>query len=82
MDCSGRGKCINNDLCDCSKSNFKGKFCEEYIKLERNSSIDILFITIASIIIFVIIIVIGITIYFRKRSIIKGGNNELILYKY
>ena len=74
LNCSDRGECVNNDFCIC-KSNFKGKYCNEYIKLERNSLIDISLIIIALILIFFIIMLIGMTIYYRNNLIIKGGNN-------
>ena len=72
--CNG-GECINNDLCDCTETNFQGKYCNEYIKLGRNILIDTLLITILLIIIFAIVILIGMTLSYRNNSIIKGGNN-------
>jgi len=77
--CGPRGTCVNNDLCDCTGTNFEGKYCNEYIKLVRNSLIDILFIIMASIILFTIIVTIGMTVYFKNKPIIKGGGFEFLI---
>jgi len=47
--------------------------------LERHSKLDIFLITISYVLIFIIVIVIGMTIYYRNNSIIKGGKMKLIL---
>jgi len=75
--CGQKGQCINNDLCDCGDSNFKGKYCNEYIMLGRNTSLDFVFIVMTLIILFIIIVSIGMTVYYRNNPIIKGGNNEI-----
>ena len=74
------GKCLNDDLCDCNQTNFKGLYCNEYIQLERNSIVDKIIIAIALVIKFIIIVTTGMTIYYRKQPIIKGGNNENLNY--
>ncbi len=51
------------------------------MKLERYSFIDTFTIIIASIIICILIILIGMIFLYRKNPIIKGGNNEIsIIY--
>jgi len=79
FNCNNRGVCVNNDLCDCGESNFKGRFCEEYTKLEKHPSFDKFYIVIALILIFIIIGLIGMTIYYRKNPIIKGGGIEFLI---
>jgi len=43
--------------------------------LERNFLIDKFLIVVLSLIIFIIIMIIGMTIYYSDNLIIKGGNN-------
>jgi len=72
------GVCVNDDVCDCSDSYAKGQFCDEYYKLERMKTIDIIIRVIASILlIMTILLIIGIII-FRNELIIKSGikNNK------
>jgi len=78
FDCNG-GECVNNDLCDCKDINLKGKYCNEYTKLERYDLFDTFIIIISYIIILVIIIVIGITICFKNSPVIKGGGFEFLI---
>jgi len=77
--CSNRGICVNNDVCNCTNTNFVGKFCNEYIKLERYPFLDTILIIIALVIVLVIIVLIGMTISFRSNSIIKGGGVEFLI---
>jgi len=78
---ANKGNCINDNVCDCSKINRKGINCEEYIKLERNNSIDVTFIVIASLIIFVAMLLIYLIIIYRNQPNIKRGNNKIYYYK-
>jgi len=80
FDCNYDGHCVNNDLCDCSESNFKGKYCNERVMLERYPTLDILFNITALEIIFVIIMLIVLTIYFKNHTTIKeGGGFEFMI---
>jgi len=76
--CNG-GICVNNDLCDCTKVNLKGQFCNEYIKLEKYPILDTFFIVVASVIIVIIIGLIVMTTYFRKHTAIKGSGYEFLI---
>jgi len=78
-ECKNDGVCVNNDLCDCSNSTFGGNYCDEYIRLERNSSIDMLLNIVILVIIFIIVVIIGMTLYYRDNSIIKGGGIEFLI---
>jgi len=78
FECNQNGECINNDFCNC-KPNFKGKYCDEHVKLERNETADTIFIIIAIIIIIIIIILIGMTIHYRNVPLIKGGGVEFLI---
>jgi len=78
MDCNHNGQCINNDLCYCD-DNFIGKYCNENVKLERISTLDLIFNSIGVCIIFIIIILIGMIIYFRNHTVIKGGGVDFLI---
>ena len=68
------GHCVNNNVCDCTGTNYKGLYCNEYYKLERSKYLDItikiigVIMTIASISLFI-----GLYI-FRKKPQIKACN--------
>jgi len=72
------GYCANNDYCDCNGTDYIGKYCNEYRKLERYRLLDILFIIIASIMIFTIIILAVMTVKYENNIIIKGGGIEFL----
>jgi len=76
MDCNHNGECINNDLCNCHR-NFIGKYCNENLMLGRVPILDLVLYSIGVFIIFVIIILIGMILYFRNHTVIKGGSNEI-----
>jgi len=73
------GNCINNDVCDCTNSTLKGKYCNEYMKLERYSFLDKSTIVIAYIILIILIVIIGMTISYRNTPVIKGGAIEFLI---
>jgi len=52
------GNCTNTNYCDCTGTNFKGQYCNEYVKLERIYLLDVFFIIIACIIILIIVVLI------------------------
>jgi len=64
-------------LCDCSNTYLTGKNCNEYLKLERNYTLD-MSIKIISFLLVLISMISIVTLYIYKNNyIIKGG-----IYKY
>jgi len=78
FDCSG-GQCINNDVCDCEGTGFIGRFCNEYVILERYSILDNIAIITAFVIIFIILVIILLTFSFKDNPAIKGGGFEFLI---
>eukprot|EP00833_Pecoramyces_ruminatium_P017213 jgi/Orpsp1_1/1191245/evm.model.d7180000084357.1 len=73
------GVCVNDNVCDCTETNFKGQFCNERYSLERIKLLDILLKIISIIfILFTIILIFGIIVY-RKNSIIKAGSVDFLI---
>jgi len=67
------GKCINDNVCDCSETTLTGLYCSEHYKEERFKVFDILYRVIA-IIIFIITTICIFGIYrYKNNPIIKGG---------
>jgi len=73
------GNCTNTNYCDCTGTNFKGQYCNEYVKLERRYLLDVIVIVISYVMVLITIVTIGMTIYYRNRSIIKGGGIEFLI---
>ncbi|OUM63841.1 hypothetical protein PIROE2DRAFT_9583, partial [Piromyces sp. E2] len=66
------GECVNNNVCDCKETHFKGKLCDEHYALERIKTIDYLIFIISIILILLsVILIIGIVIY-RNNTTIKA----------
>ncbi|ORX59206.1 hypothetical protein BCR36DRAFT_275911 [Piromyces finnis] len=72
--CSNQGVCINDNICDCSKTTYTGRICSERNRLGKNKIFNQIIYIIS---IGFIIVTIG-SIYFvfhhRKNEIIKAGN--------
>jgi len=72
------GKCVNDNICDCSSTGFIGRYCNEYRKLERCRLLDIIFMSTSIIMIFTSIILFILLFQLRNNVIIKGGKIEKI----
>ncbi|KAG4088669.1 hypothetical protein H8356DRAFT_1280735 [Neocallimastix lanati (nom. inval.)] len=70
------GKCVNDNICDCSSTGFIGRYCNEYRKLERCRLLDIIFMSTSIIMIFTSIILFILLFQLRDNVIIKGGSVE------
>jgi hypothetical protein len=73
--CNG-GKCIKNNVCKCTSTFFKGKYCNEYYKLERIRGMDIAIRVVLLILIIISVMLIVLLLIYRKRPEIKGGNKK------
>jgi len=73
------GVCANDDFCDCTNSTLKGKYCNEYEKLQRYPILDLSVIGIAGIIIIFILVLIGMTLNYKNHPLIKGGGVEFLI---
>ncbi|OUM60996.1 hypothetical protein PIROE2DRAFT_13112 [Piromyces sp. E2] len=70
--CDNNGECINDNVCDCSKTPFKGTLCSERYKQKRYLAIDLTF-RITSFILIGITIISTIILYLnRNHEIIKS----------
>ncbi|KAG4086057.1 hypothetical protein H8356DRAFT_1087458 [Neocallimastix lanati (nom. inval.)] len=68
-----KGICISDNLCDCSNTYLTGKNCNEYLKLERNYTLD-MSIKIISFLLVLISMISIVTLYIYKNNyIIKGA---------
>ncbi|ORX84045.1 hypothetical protein BCR32DRAFT_242932 [Anaeromyces robustus] len=77
--CQNGGECINNNVCDCSKSNFIGSYCTEHGKMQRNKNLDKTVLGTSLFLIVVIIITMITTILLRENPAIKGGGIEFLI---
>jgi len=72
------GKCVNDNVCDCSKTTFTGLYCDEHYKVERIKIFDILYRIIAIIITIITILCIFGIYRYKNNPIIKGGKKNKI----
>ncbi|OUM59824.1 hypothetical protein PIROE2DRAFT_14564 [Piromyces sp. E2] len=73
-----KGKCIGNNICNCTDTSLKGRYCNEYPKLKHIFVIDKTFITIA---LLLILLSFGLMygMYFKKdNKYIKGGGYDFL----
>jgi len=76
------GICVNDNVCDCGNTNFRGQYCNEYYLLERNDYIDITLIVILCILSGLSsLLIVGVIIY-RNKPIIKQSKKKKILYTF
>eukprot|EP00833_Pecoramyces_ruminatium_P005772 jgi/Orpsp1_1/1179804/evm.model.c7180000070803.1 len=67
------GICVNDDVCDCTNTNYKGKSCDEHYILERYKIVDrIIFISTLILVALIAIIIILIFVY-KNDNIIKAA---------
>ncbi|ORX82322.1 hypothetical protein BCR32DRAFT_292715 [Anaeromyces robustus] len=71
--CNG-GKCINDNICDCSNMKLKGKFCDQYAYLKRIKLFDVLFLIISSTLILLSFVTIIMIKIYKNNTFIKGGS--------
>ncbi|KAG4105766.1 hypothetical protein H8356DRAFT_924727 [Neocallimastix lanati (nom. inval.)] len=76
--CNG-GKCIKNNVCKCTSTFFKGKYCNEYYKLERIRGMDIAIRVVLLILIIISVMLIVLLLIYRKRPEIKGGGVKFLI---
>jgi len=72
------GECVNNDVCDCSKTKLVGRRCNEYVKITRIKLIDYLIRIVVGFFSIATLCAMGLIIYYRNYPEIKGGNNLYI----
>ncbi|ORY70823.1 hypothetical protein LY90DRAFT_667261 [Neocallimastix californiae] len=72
------GVCVNKNVCDCSKTSFKGPFCNEYYKLNRYHVIDIIFKIIGCSLIIILIIIMAGLILCRENLVLKSASFSLL----
>jgi len=70
------GDCINNNVCDCSKTHFTGQYCNEYEKLNRMEKMDIFITMISVLMIIASVIIIYFLLHCKNYPNIKGGKNN------
>ncbi|KAL6600251.1 7 transmembrane sweet-taste receptor of 3 GCPR-domain-containing protein [Neocallimastix sp. 'constans'] len=73
------GKCVNDNVCDCSKTTFTGLYCDEHYKVERIKIFDILYRIIAIIITIITILCIFGIYRYKNNPIIKGGGIQFLI---
>jgi hypothetical protein len=71
--CINSGICVSNNVCDCSNTQFKGLYCEEHYKLERNIIIDRILRSISIGLIIISVIIFISLIIFKNNQILKSG---------
>ncbi|ORX47341.1 hypothetical protein BCR36DRAFT_96532 [Piromyces finnis] len=72
--CMNGGKCINNNICDCSNTFTVGKYCNEYNILERIKKVDLILKIIAIILFILTIVLMSGIIMFKDNLIIKSAS--------
>ncbi|ORX52136.1 hypothetical protein BCR36DRAFT_287005 [Piromyces finnis] len=73
------GKCINNNVCDCSNTHFTGPLCNEYKQSKRMKIMDKAITILASLLIITSIVIIALLIHYKNDSIIKGGGLDFLI---
>ncbi|ORX42549.1 hypothetical protein BCR36DRAFT_306636 [Piromyces finnis] len=73
------GICINDNICDCSKTKFRGKLCDERYQLKRNKIMDNLTFLLCLILISIQIILIIFVFKFRNNKVIKSGSTDFMI---
>ncbi|ORX43048.1 hypothetical protein BCR36DRAFT_147567 [Piromyces finnis] len=77
--CENGGKCVNDNICDCSKTGYTGKTCNEYYKLRRHKVFDIFIRILASFICFILLVLIIVIKIVNSMQIKKSGKDFLII---
>ncbi|ORX52522.1 hypothetical protein BCR36DRAFT_30734 [Piromyces finnis] len=73
------GRCINDNVCDCSSTTYTGLYCNEHYKVARSHAKDILYRIISHILYLISTILIIAVFINRNVSIIKGGGYEFLI---
>ncbi|ORX49720.1 hypothetical protein BCR36DRAFT_353422 [Piromyces finnis] len=76
--CNNGGKCINTNVCDCSKTSYHGNYCNEYYKLNRIKFVDKLIIFITIVLVILILIIMLSIFLLRNESKIKAGGIDFM----
>ncbi|OUM62515.1 hypothetical protein PIROE2DRAFT_11149 [Piromyces sp. E2] len=75
-----KGRCVNNNVCDCEGTHLTGQYCDEYLKLKRIEGFDLTFTFLAIILIIVSIIILDLLYMCRNHPNIKGGMSKKKMY--
>ncbi|OUM59155.1 hypothetical protein PIROE2DRAFT_15381, partial [Piromyces sp. E2] len=78
--CVNGGKCIDNNVCDCSELPYKGALCNEYYKLKRITIIDRIVKIIAFILLFISVTFMALIIIYRNCPEIKAVHILMMVY--
>jgi hypothetical protein len=73
-----RGKCINDNICDCSNTKFKGPLCSERYQQERHKFYEVLIIVISNASILIYIISLIFLHLHRNFDIIKAASFDFL----
>ncbi|ORX51373.1 hypothetical protein BCR36DRAFT_582922 [Piromyces finnis] len=75
------GKCVSDNYCNCENTGFTGKACNEYFKLERMKSYNIIIMIITSILVILSLYIMVKVLLYRNDLVIKegGGKNFLLI---
>ncbi|KAL6604396.1 7 transmembrane sweet-taste receptor of 3 GCPR-domain-containing protein [Neocallimastix sp. 'constans'] len=73
------GECINDNVCDCTKTPFTGLYCDEHYILHRNKYMDYFHRLLAIILIIMDIICMYYTIKYRNNPVVKGGSINFLI---
>ncbi|ORX77549.1 hypothetical protein BCR32DRAFT_270572, partial [Anaeromyces robustus] len=73
------GKCVANNVCDCSNSFFVGSRCDQYDKMKRVKLIDESLRKIIMALSCLVVVTIVLTIIYRNAPIIKGGSVDFLI---
>ncbi|ORX78155.1 hypothetical protein BCR32DRAFT_51516 [Anaeromyces robustus] len=68
------GKCINNDVCDCSNTTFTGKYCNEFRQYKKKKFIYIIYNTLTIFLILISILSIYLIHLNKNCDIVKAGS--------
>ncbi|ORX59204.1 hypothetical protein BCR36DRAFT_343055 [Piromyces finnis] len=77
--CSNQGVCINDNICDCSKTSYTGRICSERYRLEKNKIFNYIILVISIGLIIVTIGSIYFVFHYRKNEIIKAASYNFMV---
>ncbi|ORX49710.1 hypothetical protein BCR36DRAFT_240425, partial [Piromyces finnis] len=73
------GKCVNDNVCDCRGTLFKGQYCNEYYLIKRYKIVDnFLIILLFALSVLSVILIFAVIIY-RKKSLIKQSGYDFLI---
>ncbi|KAG4088671.1 hypothetical protein H8356DRAFT_1722918 [Neocallimastix lanati (nom. inval.)] len=76
--CANKGICVNDNLCNCKNTYFKGETCSERYKQNRYKILDLIIKIVTSILIITTIIIIALVYHYKNVDVIKAASFDFL----